>query len=248
MATHAQSTQADLEARLLHTPLLLRGLWAKDKLHFDAAGQLTDSSATLSPMLSAIEIDRVELQSKHLLLKGQRMAIVYVGRQPERRTMKETIQLDLDRPASGDYGASLDAVLATDYPALAQAAPDYWKPFLLHSSEAKFEHPPKNAQPTDADEPIARIGGGVAPPRLIRRAEPEYSELARKWKITANVLVNLQVSSKGEVVHPHIVRAGGAGLDEQAIAAVLQYHFEPAMKDGTPVAVEIDVDINFRIF
>jgi TPR repeat protein len=38
------------------------------------------------------------------------------------------------------------------------------------------------------------------------------------------------------------------GLDEQAIEAVSNWRFEPATKDGTPVAVQINVEVNFHLF
>ena len=35
------------------------------------------------------------------------------------------------------------------------------------------------------------------------------------------------------------------GLDEKAIAAVSQWKFEPALKDGRPVPVQINVEVKF---
>jgi periplasmic protein TonB len=37
------------------------------------------------------------------------------------------------------------------------------------------------------------------------------------------------------------------GLDEQAVAAVKQWKFKPAMKDGQPVAAQVQVYANFRM-
>jgi protein TonB len=37
-------------------------------------------------------------------------------------------------------------------------------------------------------------------------------------------------------------------LDEQAVAAVSQYTFQPAMENGAPVVVELNVEVNFQIF
>jgi TonB family protein len=36
------------------------------------------------------------------------------------------------------------------------------------------------------------------------------------------------------------------GLDEKAVEAVRQWKFEPATLDGTPVAVQATVEVNFR--
>jgi outer membrane biosynthesis protein TonB len=38
------------------------------------------------------------------------------------------------------------------------------------------------------------------------------------------------------------------GLDEKAIEAVREYKFKPARYQGHPVAVAIDVVVNFRIY
>ncbi len=50
---------------------------------------------------------------------------------------------------------------------------------------------------------------------------------------------------------PHdikVARALGMGLDQKAIEAVRNWKFEPAMKDGKPVAVQINVEVNFRLY
>jgi outer membrane biosynthesis protein TonB len=46
----------------------------------------------------------------------------------------------------------------------------------------------------------------------------------------------------------HVLRGVGMGLDERAIAAVKQYKFKPAMQGGRPVAVELNVEVDFQIF
>jgi len=38
------------------------------------------------------------------------------------------------------------------------------------------------------------------------------------------------------------------GLDENAIEAVKSWKFEPAMKDGQPVRVEIAIEVNFHLY
>jgi protein TonB len=37
------------------------------------------------------------------------------------------------------------------------------------------------------------------------------------------------------------------GLDEKAVEAVKQYRFKPAFANGMPVAVYLDVKVNFEI-
>ena len=93
-----------------------------------------------------------------------------------------------------------------------------------------------------------RIGGGVAAPQLIYSVEPEFSEEARKAKVAGNVLVNLWVDTNGLPSHVRVIRGVGMGLDEKAVEAVRQYRFKPAMENGKPVLVELNVEVNFQIF
>ncbi len=93
-----------------------------------------------------------------------------------------------------------------------------------------------------------RIGGGVSAPVLIFSVEPEFSEEARKAKVAGNVLVNLYVDQNGNPSHVRVIRGVGMGLDEKAVEAVRQYKFKPAMENGKPVLVELNVEVNFQIF
>jgi protein TonB len=93
-----------------------------------------------------------------------------------------------------------------------------------------------------------RIGGGVSPPSVIYSVEPEFSEEARKAKVAGNVLVGLWIDEKGMPSHVHVVRGIGMGLDEKAVEAVKQWRFKPAMENGKPVLVELNIEVNFQIF
>jgi periplasmic protein TonB len=93
-----------------------------------------------------------------------------------------------------------------------------------------------------------RIGGGVSAPEVIYQVEPEFSEEARKAKFAGNVLVSLWVGTDGLPSHVRVIRPVGMGLDEKALEAVRQYRFRPAMENGKPVLVELNIEVNFQIF
>jgi protein TonB len=95
---------------------------------------------------------------------------------------------------------------------------------------------------------IRAIGGGVSSPELIFKVDPEFSEEARKAKFMGNVLVNLVVDQNGNPRNVHVLRGVGMGLDQKAVDAVKQYKFRPAKEGGKPVAVELNVEVDFQIF
>ncbi len=95
---------------------------------------------------------------------------------------------------------------------------------------------------------VRRIGGGVSAPVVLFAPEPEFSEEARKAKVAGNVLVYLQVDTNGNPTHVRVIKGIGMGLDEKAMEAVHKYKFKPAMEDGRPVPVEMNVEVNFQIF
>jgi periplasmic protein TonB len=94
---------------------------------------------------------------------------------------------------------------------------------------------------------VKQVGGGVSAPVLVFAFEPEFSEEARRAKFSGNVIVGLWVDERGNPSHVHVIRAVGMGLDERAVAAVKQYRFKPAMENGKPVMVEMDIEVTFSI-
>lgn len=95
---------------------------------------------------------------------------------------------------------------------------------------------------------VYRAGNGVTKPVLLSKAEPLYSEEARKAGIQGVVILYIEVGANGQVQNPKVVKSLGHGLDDQAIEAVKQWKFQPGEKDGAPVAVAATIDVNFRLF
>ena len=93
-----------------------------------------------------------------------------------------------------------------------------------------------------------RVGGGVSAPKAIYSPDPEYSEEARKVKHMGVVVLWLVVGPDGKPRDIRVVRTLGLGLDEKAIEAVKNWRFEPALKDGKPVAVQVNVEVNFHLY
>jgi len=95
---------------------------------------------------------------------------------------------------------------------------------------------------------VFHVGGGVSAPKVLYQPDPEYSEEARKAKFQGTCVLSLVVGPDGRPRDLRIARSLGLGLDEKAIEAVRNWRFEPAVKDGKPVAVAINVEVDFRLY
>ncbi len=90
--------------------------------------------------------------------------------------------------------------------------------------------------------------GGVSVPEVIYNPEPSFSEEARKSKTQGIVLLLIVVGKDGKPSDIHVRQSLGMGLDEKAIEAVSRWRFRPAMMNGQPVATQIAVEVNFRLY
>jgi TonB family protein len=110
---------------------------------------------------------------------------------------------------------------------------------------------PVQIDPKDGSE-VVRIGRGlrgqgVTPPTVISRVEPQYSPEARAARYQGTVVVQATVHKDGTLTVEKIVQALGFGLDEKAIEALEQWKFKPATKNGEPVSVALNVEVNFNL-
>jgi len=85
---------------------------------------------------------------------------------------------------------------------------------------------------------------GVTPPRILKSPDPKYPSSAKG--VEGTVVLWLVVNSHGVPEQIKVQRSLGHGLDQSAVEAVGHWKFAPAMKDGAPVSVIINVEVNFR--
>jgi TonB family protein len=88
----------------------------------------------------------------------------------------------------------------------------------------------------------------ATPPRAIKSPNPDYSKEARKKNIEGTAVLWLIVGVDGLPRDIRIARPVGYGLDEKAIEAVKKWRFKPSTMDGHPVAVQINVEVTFRLY
>ena len=74
-----------------------------------------------------------------------------------------------------------------------------------------------------------------------------YPEIARKAGIKGRVVVNIQIDENGNVTEVFIQQSLNRECDEAALNALKSVKWEPAKKDGKPVAVWIGLPVVFNL-
>lgn len=126
-------------------------------------------------------------------------------------------------------------------------------PLLLKAVREPAFVLPSIASPTrQSDAPATPggtydVGGNVTAPIPIYSPDPGYSEEAREAKYSGMAVVVAIVDAQGDVVDAQILKRVGLGLDEKAIETVRQWKFKPALRNGTPVKVRVNIEVTFRL-
>lgn len=106
-----------------------------------------------------------------------------------------------------------------------------------------------HAQTQNAPAPgVEKVGGAVKPPRAIYAPEPDFAEAARAAGYQGVCTLTLVVGVDGIPRDVKVVHPLGMGMDERAVIAVQRWRFDPARKDGRPVAVQIAVEMDFHLY
>ena len=90
---------------------------------------------------------------------------------------------------------------------------------------------------------------GITLPRVASEVKPQYTPEAMRAQIEGIAVMPAVVHTDGTPGDIRITQSLDAeyGLDQQAIAALTQWRFEPGRKDGKPVAVRVTVEMRFTL-
>jgi len=102
-----------------------------------------------------------------------------------------------------------------------------------------------NAPPPPPAE-VVRIGGSMKTPRLARRVEPEYPDVAQRAAIEGIVILEATVGEDGRVDGVKVLRSQSL-LEQAAIAAVKQWQYEPLIWNGRPTPFVLTVTLSFNL-
>jgi protein TonB len=92
-----------------------------------------------------------------------------------------------------------------------------------------------------------RPGSGITPPSILREVKPVYTEEGRRRGVEGDVVMEVVVRADGTIGNVRVLQGLGSGLDQRAVDAVRQWRFNPARRHGTPVAVMVEIAVEFRL-
>jgi TonB family protein len=264
-----QSADAQWNARLVGKPLYLRGFWSADKLDFDGSGKLLSDPKVGPVTLSGVDVTSTAVEGNSLVIQGNRVALVVKedGKQGlERRVIQPgdkkkshasgDLQITVQADSTGSFDRAFATIFANGLAELSTSVPIYWKCYA--ASYFAAENVKDDAEKevtqcvTTADakvstgvEPAYNVGPGIVPPRMTVQAPLKYSAVARQLGISGTAVVHLRIGTDGVPVGIQVVRALGAGLDEQALDAASHYRFSPATREGVTVPVNANIETHF---
>lgn len=120
---------------------------------------------------------------------------------------------------------------------------------LLSQPVPLFSRPPDSI-PVNPDVPLIPIGSkgidGVTEPLCISCPDPKFSELGRMARVNGSVELSAVVDTAGDVTSVYFVNGLPLGLTQVAIDTVKGWKFRPALKNGRPIEVRVDIELTFK--
>jgi outer membrane biosynthesis protein TonB len=143
--------------------------------------------------------------------------------------------------AAGVLREALDRIFAPGIDDRLKASmPAFWR-LYYQAAAANTDYRP-------ADPAVLRQNTVDKKARLITTFEPESNEYAQAHAVAGMALYHTVIGADGKPAEIAVARPIGFGLDENAVAAIRKATFEPAIKDGKPVPVLLDLVVQFRIY
>ncbi|HEY3927546.1 MAG TPA: energy transducer TonB [Candidatus Koribacter sp.] len=246
------SIAEEIQNQFQHKVLTLRGLYRGEKLEFAADGKLLNhSEVSFGPADALFSLDTAEQKQGKIVLTGDLPVIYYSGGNATftRGVVKRVVEIALPEPTMDAAMTSFWKVfLKAEERAAPACAPN--DDALLHAAHKELLSPAAACLFTGERGfgwVLSKEGGKVTPPRATYDPEPEFPEEAREKKLQGTEVLSLVVDPQGRASAVMVTRSLGHGFDALAVQAVRSWRFDPAKRNGEPVAVLINVEINFHL-
>ncbi|HSS97009.1 MAG TPA: energy transducer TonB [Terriglobales bacterium] len=250
---------------------LLRNFYFNDKLRYDAIGApIGQVQPGLWTVSGIIRIDRISVKDDRIEITAKRMVLAIdkdkkLDYAQTDRDASIVIESGPQNLTSDKADAILSRVFLVDQDHFEALVPMFWKPCITAAANEgegnenckfskEFSALPGvhvnsgNSTVSVLDPSIERVGKGATPPKPIYKPDPQYSPVARAANLAGTAVLLVVVDKNGLPSKIWVQRPLGYGQDEMAVAAVATWKFTPAMRNGQPLAVQISVEVEFRLY
>jgi hypothetical protein len=219
-------------------------------LHFDRTGMLLGKPDPCAwTVCSPLMPTDVRIEGNALIISGNRAVAIYdrdsSSLVPLRMSQKFSVSMDL--LAAADSGTAT-SVLTTvfDTSDMSSKLRDYWQP----NSSLSKDQPASDCVVGSLNNRAVYKAAceGIHVPRALHTPDPAYSEIARKNKISAGGIFDVVVNEEGLPEIIAISKKAGAGLDINAIEAVSQWRFAPAIRYQETVPCLLQIEVTFKLY
>ncbi len=136
---------------------------------------------------------------------------------------------------------ALDKVFAQGFDSRIMASmPDFWK-LYYEAAANKTDYRPK-------DPAVLRDNMVDKKAQLLTTFQPQSNQYAQDHGVAGMSLYHVVVGADGKPTEIAVARPIGFGLDESAVESIRKAVFSPAIKDGKPAPVLLDLVVEFRIY
>jgi TonB family protein len=257
LADDQKSLRDDLRRIYIHKTLSFRKSYFGRNLQFDSSGNLI-GNAVPGPWSTCglLEVENLELNSNRLEIDGKRVILVLRSTEATSQGSSLPSNLNVTILATNDRlrvfvdMTSIDVkqvnqILAQVFQGgqLGERVAAYWKPKAIDTQTV-----PKIVGELEGNRPVYLVNRGIVdPPKAIHVPDPVYTDAARRDRLEGTAVLFAVINREGLPEVVEIMRSLGDGLDTEALAAVTGWRFKPAMKNGEPVAVAINVEVRFHL-
>jgi len=256
-AAHADSLKDALTHKYKNQLLAQRSPFSTGRdQKFDSAGHSLSIEKSSDWLLyGGFYVEKLSLSSDTLRLEGHR-ATYYDEKMSGKRIMmpfekSRHMEIHLDHPLNSMDDA--DAIMERIF-FLGPDAVDHIKAELRRADDnipdAEIYRVSQPAvKPASADAAVSNDSDvKVLPPRATYTPEPDYSAVAQHAKYQGTVLLTILIDKAGKVSRIRLERPLGMGLDENAMEGVQRWRFNPATRNGEPVAVVMNIEVSFNLY
>jgi TonB family protein len=256
-----------LNAKYGGRALHLRHFFKSNSQEYDAQGTpLQAGDEGPWTLYGGMTVKKISVSHNTVLIEGKRAAYVFDTAEKlpipvtEKDRLRITIRLHAPLTTADEAVIVLERVFALTRDDILSSVPSPWQDYLkkyltpnpssdgAQTNDADSKGPPSTPDVIEAAKAFKVGEPGLTPPRILYKPEPEFTEEARKHKIKGVFGLTVLVETTGRIEKVSIVHPLGMGLDESAIESVKAWRFQPATKDGVPVAVAVYIEVEYHFY